>query len=221
MAGKFAVGEFFDGNRVLVNGWIFNPRGMNGRASAFDFPLKFQLTAMCNNAGRFDMSALDHVGLAGMSPLSAVTFVENHDTDLTSGESVVFNKILGYAYILTSEGYPCVYYRDYDTGPDGYKLKPQIDNLIWIHEKLAAGPTQQRWKDFDVFAYERLGGPHLLVGLNNDPGGPRTITVATGFGPNVGLHDYAGHAGERHYRWQRQRDHHHSTKRQRIGICVL
>jgi galactose oxidase len=195
MAGKFAVGEFFDGNPALVNGWIFNPRGMNGRASAFDFPLKFQLTQMCNNAGRFDMSSLDHAGLAGTSPLSAVTFVENHDTDLTSGESVVFNKILGYAYILTSEGYPCVYYRDYDTGPDGYKLKPGIDNLIWIHEKLAAGPTQQRWKDFDVFAYERLGGPHLLVGLNNDPGGPRTITVATGFGSHVGLHDYAGHAG--------------------------
>ena len=147
MAGKFAVGEYFDGNRVLVNGWIFNPKGMNGRSSAFDFPLKFVLTAMCNNAGRFNMADLDHVGLAGISPLSAVTFVENHDTDITSGESVVFNKVLGYAYILTSEGYPCVYYRDYDTGPDGYKLKPQIDNLIWIHEKLAEGTTQQRWKD--------------------------------------------------------------------------
>ncbi|MGO8936359.1 MAG: galactose oxidase-like domain-containing protein [Mycobacterium sp.] len=194
MAGKFAVGEYFDGNQILVNGWIFNPKGMNGRASAFDFPLKFVLTAMCNNAGRFNMSDLDHAGLAGISPLSAVTFVENHDTDLNSGESVVFNKILGYAYILTSEGYPCVYYRDYDMGPDGYKLKPHIDDLIWIHEKLAAGTTQQRFKDFDVFAYERMGGPHLLVGLNNDPGGPRTITVATGFGRNVTLHDYTGHA---------------------------
>jgi galactose oxidase len=194
MAGKFAVGEYFDGNRILVNGWIFNPKGMNGRSSAFDFPLKFVLNAMCNNAGRFNMSDLDHVGLAGISPLSAVTFVENHDTDITSGESVVFNKVLGYAYILTSEGYPCVYYRDYDMGPDGYKLKPQIDNLIWIHEKLAAGPTEQRWKDFNVFAYERLGGPRLLVGLNNDPGGPRTVRVATTFGPNVTIHDYAGHA---------------------------
>src|SRR5580704_2749681 len=192
MAGKFAVGEFFDGNRVLVNGWIFNPAGMNGRSSAFDFPLKFVLNAMCNNAGRFNMSDLDHVGLAGISPASAVTFVENHDTDLNSGDNVVFNKVLGYAYILTSEGYPCVYYRDYDMGPDGYKLKPMIDNLIWIHEKLADGPTQQRWKDFNVFAYERLGGPRLLVGLNNDPGNLRTIRVATTFGPSVTIHDYTG-----------------------------
>ncbi|MFP5041630.1 galactose oxidase-like domain-containing protein [Parasediminibacterium sp. JCM 36343] len=194
MAGKFAVGEYFDGNRVLVNGWVFNPKGMGGRSSAFDFPLKFILTSMCNNPGRFNMSDLDHAGLTGISPMNSVTFVENHDTDLSNSDSIVFNKILGYAYILTSEGYPCVYYRDYDMGPDGYKLKPQIDNLIWIHEKLASGSTQQRWKDFDVFAYERMGGAHLLVGLNNDPGISRTITVATGFGANKVLHDYSGHA---------------------------
>ena len=45
MAGKFAVGEFFDGNRTLVNGWIFNPHGMRGQASAFDFPLRFTIPA--------------------------------------------------------------------------------------------------------------------------------------------------------------------------------
>ena len=195
MAGKFAVGEFFDGNRLLVNGWIFNPRGMQGRPSAFDFPLKFLLTAMCNGAGRFNMADLDHAGLTGISPLNSVTFVENHDTDLNQN-AVVFNKMLGYAYILTSEGYPCVYYRDYSTDQNCYGLKPFIDNLIWIHEKLAFGPTRERWKDFDVFAYERLGGPHLLVGLNNDPNDSRTISVATDFGGNVALHDYSGNAGD-------------------------
>ena len=41
-----------------------------------------------------------------------------------------------------------------------------------------------------------MGGPHLLVALNNDPAGPRAIRVDTGFGANVGLHDYAGHAGD-------------------------
>jgi len=193
MNGKFAVGEFFDGNAVLVNGWIFNPNGMKGRVSAFDFPLKFVLNAMCDSPGGFNMADLDHVGLAGMSPLNAVTFVENHDTDLNGGEKIVINKMLGYAYILTSEGYPCVYYRDYSTDKNCFGLKPLIDDLIWIHEKLASGATQQRWKDFNVFAYERLGGPHLLVGLNNDPSNSRTVTVATGFGANVSLHDYTGH----------------------------
>src|SRR5215469_16101470 len=67
-------------------------------------------------------------------------------------------------------------------------------NLIWIHETLAFGETQQRWKDFNVFAYERLGAPNLLVGLNNDPNNAKTITVATAFGSDVSLHDYTGHS---------------------------
>ena len=36
MKGQFAVGEFFDGNRVVVDQWIFNPTGMQGRPNAFD-----------------------------------------------------------------------------------------------------------------------------------------------------------------------------------------
>jgi hypothetical protein len=59
---------------------------------------------MCNSRGNWDMAQLDHAGFAGRDPLHAVTFLENHDTDLNS--PVVFNKILGYAYLLTSEGYP-------------------------------------------------------------------------------------------------------------------
>jgi galactose oxidase len=194
MQGKFAFGEYFDGNTTLVNGWVFNPHGMRGRASAFDFPLRFILQAMCNNAGRFNMADLDHAGLAGIAPLNSVTFIENHDTDLHS--PVVLNKLLGYAYILTSEGYPCVYYRDYSADQNCFGLKPSIDNLIWIHEKLANGSTQQRWKDFGLFAYERLGQPGLLVALNNDPNNTRTITVATSFGANVVLHDYTGHSDD-------------------------
>jgi hypothetical protein len=87
MAGKFAVGEFFDGNAQLVNQWISNPQGMQSRVSAFDFPLKFMLTSMCNNPGRFNMADLDHAGLTGINPLHSVTFVENHDTDLESTEN--------------------------------------------------------------------------------------------------------------------------------------
>ena len=62
-------------------------------------------------------------------------------------------------------------------------------------EHVADGDTLQRFKDFDVFAYERLGGAHLLVGLNNNPDA-RTITVFTGFGANIELHDYVGHGAD-------------------------
>jgi alpha-amylase len=170
---------------------------MGGRSAVFDFALHYTLEAMCNNASNWNMAQLDHAGLAGISPMQAVTFVENPDTDTDGFGSVKFNKILAYAYILTSEGYPCVYYRDYSTDADCYGLKPHIDTLIWIHENLAFGSTVERWKDFQCFAYERLGAPNLLVALNNNgSGGWRTITVQTAFGANVQLHDYSGHAGD-------------------------
>jgi alpha-amylase len=134
------------------------------------------------------MSSLDHAGLAGMDPLGAVTFVDNHDTDNGGiGGPVVSNKMLAYAYVLTSEGYPCIFYRDYSTDPGCFKLKDKIDRLIWIHERVAAGETLQRWKDDGVFAYERLGGKHLLVGLNKDAGTTRAIMVQTGFAANQEL----------------------------------
>jgi alpha-amylase len=197
LAAKFAVGEFMDANLTLVQNWVSNRNGMRGRSSAFDFPLRGLLFQVCNDAGFFDMSHLDHAGLVGVDPVHAVTFVENHDTDSGAfGGPIRQKKPQAYAYILTSEGYPCVYYRDYSTDPGCFGLKPTIDNLIWIHETLADGPTQQRWKDHDVFAFERLGGPHLLVGLNNNGVAPHTITVDTGFGPNVELHDYTGYAGD-------------------------
>ena len=200
MAGKFAVGEFFDGNNDLVEAWLNDPGppsntyGMAGRSSAFDFSLRYTLQSMCNYPPGFDMSTLDHTGLAGRDPAHAVTFVENQDTDGSSPISQ--NKALAYAYILTNEGYPCVFYRDYSTDTGSYGLKPVIDNLVWIHEKLAFGTTQQRYKDHDVYCYERLSYPNLLTGLNNNGSTSRTLTVQTGFGANVQLHDYTGHSSD-------------------------
>jgi alpha-amylase len=148
---------------------------------------------MCDFPDFFNMGDLDHAGYAGVNPLGSVTFVENHDTDQNSkGEGIVANKALAYAYILTSEGYPTVFYKDYSSDKGCYGLKPVIDPLIWVHENLAAGPTQQRWKDSGVFAFERLGAPGLLAGLNKDARNSRTITVATAFGPNVELQEFTG-----------------------------
>lgn len=192
MAGKFAVGEYYDTNLSNVRNWVTTM--MKGRASAFDYPLREQLKSMCETPSTFNMASLDHAGLAGVDPLHAVTFVENHDTDRS--DPIVQNKALAYAYVLTSEGYPCVFYKDYSTDAGCYAMKAPINTLVWIHEKLASGTTTQRWKNNLVFVYERMGGKHLLVGLNNNTGYDYKLTCATGFGPKVKLHDYAGHASD-------------------------
>ncbi|HET6383294.1 MAG TPA: alpha-amylase family glycosyl hydrolase [Armatimonadota bacterium] len=192
MRGKFAVGEYYDSNLDLVSGWV--SRGMRDRCSAFDFPLRDLLKQMCEAPGSFDMARLDHAGLAGIDPEHAVTFVENHDTDRS--DPVVHGKALAYAYILTSAGYPCVFYRDYSMDPGCYHLKPVLDPLIQIHETLAAGPTRIRFKAHDTLVYERLGlrrGAGLLVALNENRADGGRVTVATAFGPHVRLRDYTGH----------------------------
>jgi alpha-amylase len=199
--GKFAVGEYWDGVTSHIQDWIQKPEWMNNRCSAFDFPLYFKLLAMSNDSG-FNMADLDHAGLAGVDPFHAVTFVENHDTesrrDLVPLNIQPEDKPLAYAYILTCEGLPCVFYKDFskDKGCLGDRLQHAITNLMWIHQNIAQGPTIQRWKDGGVFAFERLGGAHLLVGMNKDKHGSRTIHVDTGFPAETLLHDYTGHAAD-------------------------
>lgn len=192
MRGKFAVAEFYDSDRDKLAKWLREP--MQNRCSGFDFPQRDLLKQMCDSNGFFDMRRLDGAGLAALDPFRSVTFVENHDTDRT--DPIVSRKELAYAYILTTEGYPCVFYKDYSTDPGCFQLKPVIDNLIWIHEKIAAGKTVQRWKDDDVFGFERTGGDHLLVALNDNKASDKEIRVDTGFGATVTLHDYTGHAAD-------------------------
>jgi alpha-amylase len=148
---------------------------------------------MCNNNSRWWMGGLEGAGYIADDPLKAVTFVDNPDTDLSYGENVIWNKMLGYALILTAEGYPSVYYKDYSTDAGCYGLKPLIDNLIWIHENLAFGTTSTRWgNDLQVYVFERQGFPGLLVALNNDQSNSYQRTVQTSFGPNTQLHEYTG-----------------------------
>ena len=165
MADTFAGGELYDGNLGRLDFW--GSRLLNGRCATYDFPLYFIIRDMCNNAAQFDMRRLARAGYIAMQPLHAVTFVENHDTDV-SGNPVIWNKIMGYAVIMTMEGYPQVYYKDYSTDPGCYGLKPLIDNLIWIHEHLANGTTAWRFADDKALIYERQGPPGLLVGLNSN-----------------------------------------------------
>jgi alpha-amylase len=124
--------------------------------------------------------------------LHSATFVDNPDTDLSPGEAIISNKLLAYAFILTTEGYPFVYHKDYSTEHGCYGLKPWIDNLVWIHENLASGSTLTRYADARVFVHERLGHPGLLTAISKDTWNRHTITCATNFGSNVQLHDYTG-----------------------------
>ena len=189
MAGRFCVSECFDGNSQNLYGWAHGTMG--GRSSVFDFATHFGLQRMCADPG-LDMRQLDGLGYTALDRFSSVTFVENPDTDLSPGENIGSNKLLAYAFILTIEGDPFVFHKDYSTEPGCYGLKPWIDNLVWIHENLAFGNRITRRADAQTFVHERQGHPGLLTAISKDPWHHRTITCSTGFGANVQLHDYTG-----------------------------
>jgi alpha-amylase len=192
MASGFCVSEFFDGNPDTLNWWA--QQQMGGRSSVFDFTLHWALQAMCDQGA--DMRTMDRAGYIARSPTGAVTFVDNPDTDLSPGEQIVGSKLLAYAFILTSEGYPAVYHKDYAQDLGCYGLKPWIDNLVWIHEHLANGTTVTRFADDRVIVLERLGAPGLLTAISNDPLNQHDVTCQTAFPPGTQLHDYTGRHGD-------------------------
>jgi alpha-amylase len=191
MASKFFYSEFFDGNPATLNWWATSAP-MSDRSLVEDFAMHWALQAACN---RGDARALEGAGYASWRPDLACTFVDNPDTDTSPGQQIISNKLLAYAFLLTAEGYPFVYGKDYfpaSVWPGAYGLQPWIDNLIWIHEHLANGATVTRYLDDQVIVLNRTGSPGLLSALNFDTWNARTISCATSFGPDIQLHDYSG-----------------------------
>src|SRR5262249_21980113 len=140
MKGKFAVREYWDGDVNNLDAFYHEADS----ASVFDFPLFFRaLNPMCNDTSgnNFKMSWLDGAGYGAKNPFRTVTFAENHDTDRSN--PITNDKLMAYAFILTMEGYPCVFYKDLYV----YNLKDKIFELIDVRHRFAAGNTSTLWKD--------------------------------------------------------------------------
>jgi alpha-amylase len=165
----YAVGECWDSERTIddwldeTNAWSDNPVG------AFDFPLRWRLRDLCDSYG-FSLRTLVEGGvLMRGRPEQAVTFVENHD--VVRDTPIINDKLLAYAFILTHEGYPCVFWQDYFNWnlaqPDN---QSGISALVKVHEQNAAGATQILLINDDLYIMQRSGADArsgLVFVLNN------------------------------------------------------
>ncbi len=166
----YGVGECWDSYRAIgdwlseANAWSDNPVG------AFDFPLRENLRNLCDSYG-FSLRNLvpQPETLLHDRPSEAVTFVENHD--IARSDPIIHDKLLAYAYILTHEGYPCVFWQDYFN----WNLA-QEDNqsgiaaLVRAHEKYTGGATRVLYVDDDLYVMQRDGYDTkrgLVLVLNN------------------------------------------------------
>jgi alpha-amylase len=165
----FGVGECWAGDDFIDN-WLDSVnRWAEHRVGAFDFPLRYRLKDLCDSYG-FSLRRLADGGvLMKERPFEAVTFVDNHD--FSGNDCVVNDKMLAYAFILTHEGYPCVFWKDYFNYGLAQPDQPTgIERLVQVHENYAGGVTNILYVDDLFYAMERTGSDvqtGLVFALNN------------------------------------------------------
>lgn len=175
--GGFTVGEYWDGNAATLDWWTGQ-----AEASAFDFACYYRMRdAFTGN----NLNLLNGDMLWKRNASRAMTFVTNHDTD-----EIYSGKMLAYAYILTHEGYPTIFYRDYEE----WLNKERLNNLIWIHNNLAGGTTTNLYHDTDEYIDKRNGynNAGLIVYINNSSSW-KERWVETNWS-NTQIKDYTGHS---------------------------
>ncbi|SHJ05735.1 alpha-amylase [Aquimarina spongiae] len=159
--GGFSVGENFDGNQQVLKDWV----DASGSA-AFDFACFYRLDETLDRAN--DLTALGDAGnmLRKLDPSNAVTFTANHDTekDPNPDNRISYGKkLLAYSYILTHDGYPTVFYLDYQA------FKGQLNTLIEIYNTLAVGDVEIIEANKDEYIMKRSGSgdnPGLILYMN-------------------------------------------------------
>jgi alpha-amylase len=166
----YGVAEFWDNAHAIEN-WVDLTNFSNSNpVDAFDFPLRETLKALCDQYG-FNLRSLTTADtVLRVQPQTTVTFVENHDLR-DEGRPIVNDKLLAYSYILTHEGYPCIFWKDYFN----YNLALEdtsngISALVQAHEKYAGGRTDVLYVDDSLYIMQRTGyedKPGLIYVLNN------------------------------------------------------
>ena len=144
-APGFSVGEFFDGDRQKVTKWL---DATGGKSTAFDFPTRYLLYDACATDDYSRLRSTIHGrvapgGLIGYWPSRSVTFLDNHDLEYCREESYRHQNEpirhftgkmadLGYAYLLTHPGVPCVFWPHYFDW--GEPARRRIDRLIRVRQ---------------------------------------------------------------------------------------
>lgn len=177
----FGVGECWDSDRI-IDDWLNETNTWSDNlASAFDFPLRDRLKNLCDAFGYSLNNLVDGGALFEDRPFEAVTFVENHD--LSRSNPIINDKMMAYAFILTHEGYPCVFWYDYynlDLGQEDNQSG--IAALVRIHEEYAGGTTSVLYIDDNLYVMQRNGfegQKGLIFVMNNQGNGWNGMWVKT------------------------------------------
>ena len=157
----YVFGEFWNNDEAANNDYLEN---IDYRFDLVDVKLHTNLFEASQKGDEFDLRTIFDHTLVKNHPESAVTFVENHDTQRGQAlESTVeeWFKPAAYALILLREsGLPCIFYGDY-YGINGefaqQDFREEIDKLLDLRLNLAYGEETDYFDDPNCIGWTRAG----------------------------------------------------------------
>ena len=202
----FSVGEYWSSNIDVINEYI-NKTG--GCMSLFDVPLHYNFYRASISNGEFNMSQIFDGTIVASNPEKAVTFVDNHDTQLGQAlESWILDwfKPLAYSLILLRKnGFPTVFYGDYYGIPEK-EISPKqnmLDILLKVRKYYAYGEQYDYFNDRNIIGFTRLGdydhpNSGLAVVMSDEKGGWVQMNVGKNLANTV-FYDCTGNLSETVY----------------------
>ena len=198
----YVFGEFWNSDEKANNDYLEN---IDYRFDLVDVKLHHNLFDASKSGADYDLRTIFDQTLAKNHPESAVTFVDNHDTQRGQAlESTVeeWFKPAAYALILLREaGLPCVFYGDY-YGISGEfaqeSFQEVLDKLLDIRLNLAYGEQIDYLDDANCIGWTRQGkddGQPIAVLINNDQATSKSMLVGTEWAGRE-FSDYLGNSSQ-------------------------
>ncbi|KAF9360981.1 hypothetical protein BGX26_006747 [Mortierella sp. AD094] len=186
----FAVGEYWKDDVEDLESHVES----NGGIHLFDVPLHFNFARASKEGNSFDMRTIFDGTFVNTSPESAVTFIDNHDTQpYQSLESFVepwFKPLAAALICLRFDGYPCLFYGDFygiepkcadepETGIPG--RKEMFSRVLLARKEFAYGPQNDYFDHTNCVGWVRYGDEHhpkgLAVVMSNSETGIKAMDV--------------------------------------------
>ena len=185
----FSVAEYWHADINVLDKYI---KATEGITALFDVPLHYHFYDASKSSPSYDMRNILNNTLIERDPIRAVTFVDNHDTQIGQAlESWVepwFKPIAYSIILLRAEGYPCVFYGDY-YGVEYYDYPPMnnlLDILLKVRRDYAYGKQNSYFDDPNIIGWTREGSDEynnsgVAVLLSNGKNGIKSMYIGNKF----------------------------------------
>ncbi len=202
----FTVGEYWSINIDAIKNYI---EKTDGKIGLFDVPLHYNMYKASISNGEYNLSEIFEGTLVKERPDLAVTFVDNHDTQIGQAlESWVLDWFKPHSYsliLLRQEGIPCVFYGDYYGVPEkGINPKNELlDKLLKVRKYFAYGEQEDYLLSTNVIGFVRRGdyehsGSGLAVVMSDKEAGSIKMNIGKNHANSV-FYDCLGNVKDKVY----------------------